>query len=337
MRAMVLRSFGKPLRLEEMPVPHLGSDQVLVKVYSCGVCHSDVKLANGWLPPERLPSLPHVLGHEIAGTIEDLGQAVTSLKKGTKVVVYFYVGCGTCEHCRTGKQQLCENMVSQIGFTSHGGYAEFVAVPAANVIQVPDTVDFPEAAIAADAIATSLEAVKRTGGVGLCQRVAVVGLGGLGIHAAQIARLSGAWVTGIESVQPKLEQARKLGIGECFLTTELGTNHFKQFHAVIDTVGSESSIGLARQLVKAEGTIVVLGYSSQSSAIIPTPELVRRQICVKGSRGCSKQSVVEALDLIARRAITPVIGKEYPLHEANLALEDLHAGRVTGRAVLRIC
>ncbi|MGE5542801.1 MAG: alcohol dehydrogenase catalytic domain-containing protein, partial [Bacillota bacterium] len=163
MKAAVLHEFGKPPVIENIPVRPPGHGEVLVEVHSCGVCYSDVKLSRALLPKDRLPALPHVLGHEIAGVIEEVGPGVRSLKKGTRVGVHFYVPCGLCFQCRIGHEPLCENLVDQIGFTCNGGYAEYVTVPERNCVPLPGSVGFDEAGIAADAIATTVEVVKRTG------------------------------------------------------------------------------------------------------------------------------------------------------------------------------
>lgn len=336
MKAMILRAFKEPLVLEEIPTPDLEEHQVRVKVYACGVCRSDLKIAKGDLPPERLPKLPHILGHEIAGIIDEVGNAVKNIKVGTRVVVYPYIGCSLCENCLKGKEELCESMIAQIGFNCNGGYAEFVVVPSSHVIPIPNEVDYMEAAIVPDAIATSLEAVKYTSNITIGHRVAIIGLGGLGIHIAQIAKLCGAYTIGIDAYEDKINIALKLGIDEGFTIEQTDRICKNGFHVVIDTVGTESSFNLARKLVKTDGTITLIGYTKQSNITIPTAELVRKNLSIKGSRGCSRKSVIEALELLRIKALKPIIGKIFHLQEANEALEELERGRVSGRALLKV-
>ncbi|NPV69951.1 MAG: alcohol dehydrogenase catalytic domain-containing protein [Firmicutes bacterium] len=336
MKAAVMHEFGKPLVVEDVPVRPPAGNEVLVRVHSCGVCYSDVKLFKGLLPRERLPALPHILGHEIAGVVEGVGPLVRGVEPGTRVGVHFYATCGRCSQCRTGHEPLCENLINQIGFTCNGGYAEYVTVPGRNVVPLPGNVGFDEAGIAADAIATSVEAVKRTAHVGLADRVAIIGAGGLGIHAVQVARLVGAWVLAVDVSAAKLEQAAELGAHECRLHSDMGDCGAKLFDVVIDAVGRQDTVKTSLRLVRPGGRIIMLGYASDVSFSIPTPEIVHHQITVSGSRASSMQSYVEAITLLERGQLTPLISRRYPLEQATRALEDLSSGAVSGRAVLDI-
>src|SRR5713101_1903334 len=211
MKAAVLHSFKTPLSLEEVARPEAGADEVLIKVEVCGVCHSDLHVADGdWSQLAGIVKRPLILGHEVVGTIVEAGSAVHGVKVGDRVgVPWIHWTCGKCEFCREGNENLCVRQ--QItGVTEDGGYAEFVKAPASHTLKIPDGVSSAEAAPLFCAGVTVCRALKQAKVVS-GQRLAVFGVGGLGHLAVQIGREMGAEVTAIDITEEKLALAKSLG------------------------------------------------------------------------------------------------------------------------------
>src|SRR3989304_10402228 len=143
MKASVMTEFNAPLRVVEVPQPQIGPNDVLLKVNVCGVCYSDVKIWSGRSPLK--PSLPHILGHEIAGTVAKTGANVTSFDEGDRAIVYLYDTCDKCAACKTGRDNHCVSMGPLVGFNRAGGFAEYLSVPSKNVFKIPSGLGFGQA------------------------------------------------------------------------------------------------------------------------------------------------------------------------------------------------
>jgi propanol-preferring alcohol dehydrogenase len=339
MKAMVLRAFGAPLVAEEVPVPEIGEDDALVKVKACGVCHTDLKIIAGKIAQTKPP--PLIPGHEVAGEVVRVGDRVAQVKPGDRVSVNFYLTCGQCRYCRTGSETLCLNLKGQLGRSVHGGYAEYIAVPAENCLRLPEEIPFAHGAVLADAVATSLHAVRVQAGVRLGDAVGVIGIGGVGIHVLQMARLSGARVLAMDIKERSLALAREYGAEEALnigggdppaealrFTAGLGLD------AIVDTVGSDRTIALALSLLAHRGRLVLLGYDPVKPFSANALQLVLKEQAILGSRAATKLELAEAIQLVHARRITPVVTESHPLGEANQVLESLRAGRIVCRAVL---
>ena len=196
MKALVLHEYNEELRLENVADPTLGPLDILLRVKACGVCGTDLKILSGKIPPP-IVTLPHTPGHEIAGEVAEIGSAVRSVTVGERGLVYFYVGCKDCEMCRTGRENICFS-IKRLGFELPGGFAEFVKLPAYNFCPVDEPISYPEMGILPDAVATSYHALKTMAGMKVGEDVMIMGVGGLGIHAVQIAKLMGAKVFAID-------------------------------------------------------------------------------------------------------------------------------------------
>ncbi|HSD99303.1 MAG TPA: alcohol dehydrogenase catalytic domain-containing protein, partial [Burkholderiales bacterium] len=151
MRAMVLEQFGAPLKLKDVPVPKIGPNEALVRVRVCGAGLTVVIMV---ATPGRIKSYPRIPGHEVAGEVVEAGSEVRTVRVGQRVTNHYYLTCGNCRYCRSGRETLCENFRGNVGSGCDGGYAEYVALPERNLVAVPDGVTDLEAAVAADAIAT---------------------------------------------------------------------------------------------------------------------------------------------------------------------------------------
>jgi len=207
MKALRLRQPGRPLGLQDVPLPPVGPADALVRVKVAGICHSDAHYRAGRSPAFPLPL---TLGHEVAGIIERVGDQVTGFRPGDRVCLHYLVTCGRCRFCLGGKEQFCPSG-AMIGKHRDGGYAEFIAIPAANLVALPEDVPFEHGAVLMCSSATALHALKKARIVP-GESVAVFGLGGLGISAVQLAKaLNAGQVFGVDLNPAKLELAESFG------------------------------------------------------------------------------------------------------------------------------
>ncbi len=336
MRAMVLHEFSKPLRLEERPVPEIKPDEVLIKVKACG---SGLTLR--WFRTGlRGGVLPRIIGHEVGGVVEKAGSVVTECKPGDRVTLSFYLFCGHCRFCVTGRETLCENLKGQVGFNIDGGYAEYMKVPSRNVVRIPDGVGFAEAGITADAIATPWHVAKERAKIKPNDNVLVIGAGGgVGIHMVQVARVFGARVIGVDVSDEKLAVAKQFGADEVInarnknmaeeikkLTDGRGVD------AAVDFVGMKDTLEGAFNSLAEAGTLVIVGAWPEAKIEI-NPRRVSEKV-ITGNRYATRQEIRESLELVRRGVVKPVILNTFPLEEANRAHELIDGMKLTGRAAL---
>jgi len=187
MKAVRMIQVGQPLQLQELPVPEIGDDDMLVRVRAAGICHSDVHYRAGRSPVRPLPM---TLGHEVAGVVERVGGQVTRVKVGDRVCLHYNITCGDCYYCSTGNEQFCGEVL-MLGHYTNGGYAEYIAVPARNVVALPDEIPFEQGATLMCASATAFHALRKSR-LKAGETAAVFGVGGLGMSAIQLARVFGA-------------------------------------------------------------------------------------------------------------------------------------------------
>ncbi|HEV2280899.1 MAG TPA: alcohol dehydrogenase catalytic domain-containing protein, partial [bacterium] len=230
MRAMAVTQYGAPLRPLDLPRPAPGPGQVLVRVLGCGVCRSDLKIADGAMPFSAVLPLPHVPGHEIAGEIVEFGPSEdggtpgagsavpgrTALRAGDRVVVYNYWGCRTCAHCQAGEENLCEHLRGWTGFTSPGGFQEYLVVPEDCVLLLPPNVPPEHGGPLSCALGTAYHAVVTQGAVRAGDSVAILGAGGVGLHAVQVVRAAGGRALAVDLQRHRLDAARVAGAAGAF-------------------------------------------------------------------------------------------------------------------------
>lgn len=341
MRGMAVTAYGDPLVEMEFPEPEVPPGHALLEVVTCGVCFSDVKTSRGHMPYSEALTLPHVPGHEIFGRVLETNPPGL-LEAGTLGTVFHYWPCGRCASCRRGDETLCSQLVAWVGFTHHGGFCERIAVPVDRLVAIPPSVDPVHAAPMSCALGTAYRSVVTRGGVRAGSRVAIVGLGGVGIHAAQIARASGGRAVGFDVHEPTLEAARSLGLdarrsdddeASADLLAETGG---EGVDIVVDTVGHEDTLGLALSLVRPGGRIVGVGYSPSSEVRVPTPRFVLDELDLVGSKYARRDDLERAVALVAQGLVTTVVGMVRPLDEVNQVVAALEAGEVVGRAVLDV-
>lgn len=339
MKAMLLKEYKKPLEPVEIEVPPLGPSEVLVRVRACGVCGTDVKIRDGQIPAP-IVTLPHVPGHEIAGEVAAVGEKVTEFQAGDRVVVYLYITCGECVHCRSGRENLCLNL-KRVGFEVRGGFAEYVVVPARQLLRISENVSYEEAAVLTDAVVVPYHAIRQQAKIQVGDTVLIVGIGGLGIHAVQIAKLAGARVIAADVVDEKLAMAEELGADHVInpltcdpvkevreLTDGIGVD------AVIENVGSPESLAWTLPATKNGGKLVLVGYAPGKPFLCNSMDMHYHEWEIIGSRLSTKQDLADVVQLLNRGLIKPWVTKTFPLTEVNEALEQLAQNAVFGRAVL---
>jgi propanol-preferring alcohol dehydrogenase len=339
MRALVLEQFDGPFIAKDVPTPAIAAHEALVRVSHVGVCGTDVKIRGNKM---GIGVIPLIMGHEIAGVVADAGSAVRGVAPGDRVVVSFYVTCGRCNFCRAGRDTLCAE-VRQHGFSLDGGFAEYVKTPGENLCKVPDQVPLEQACILGDAVATSYHAVTKRAHVRPGTTVAIVGAGGVGLHALQIARLAGASVIAIDVSEARLDLARALG-ADAVVDARGGPFHEavrrltggQGADVVIELVGSAATLPSSYQSVRRAGRLVFIGYSPQVPLAVMPHELVRHEIEIVGSRANTVQELEETMDLVAQGRIRPIVDRVMPLADVEHAFDALRHGRPLGRNVLAI-
>jgi propanol-preferring alcohol dehydrogenase len=352
MKAALLYENSKELSIEEVETPKLGSGEALIKVKACGICHTDLNIIDGIIKPLRYP---HILGHEIAGVIEDFKPAddkertlIENVFQETegRVLIYFYITCGHCNYCLKGESNLCLDF-RRIGFEEWGGYAEYVKVPIKNVIPLPKRLDF-NAAILVDAGATTYRALRKVKPLP-GSTIAIIGVGGLGGMAVQIAKMFGAQVLAIDVFDVKLAYAKRLGADYVLNFNEvysknvdevkrtlrtLGINN--SIDAIIDTVGNNNTLNFGMKLIGRGGRIVLLGYGKDKESLNILPiKVIYDEITIMGSRAASMWEVYEVIRLAERGHIILNVTNEYELELVNKAMSDLRSGRILGRAIIK--
>lgn len=336
MKAAILKQYLTPLVIEEVPRPNIRPNEILVRVKACGICGTDLKICAG---NKEWVRLPLIMGHEIAGEIVELGAEVRNLSVGARGVVHFFLTCGKCTFCREDREVLCDDPVGKIGFSVNGGMAEYVAAPAINFISIPDSVPFTSASIVCDAIATPYRALSKAA-IKPGEYVVVMGLGGLGIHGAQIAKSLGANVIGVDIDPAKLELATQLGIQRViradqngFLENVMKKADGKSISAIFETVSTPATVAVDLKLLGKTGKLILAGYTDAALNIVPLPLILKEQ-SIHGSIASSRQDVRAIISLIEKGDIKPVVNRKYALDEVNDAMNDLKNGKCIGRQVL---
>jgi propanol-preferring alcohol dehydrogenase len=336
MNAARLYKAGEPLLIESIPVPAPGPEEVLVEVAACGLCGTDIHLAvDGDIPVSRSPI---TLGHEAAGTVAAVGEAVLEYKAGDRVALFPSATCGRCRFCLAGRESLCEG--SQVyGMSRDGSLAQFVAAPAHTLVPVPDEVPFEIAAVVTDGVATPFHALRSRGALKAGETVAVVGCGGLGTHAIILARMMGAGfivaiVVHVDARVRALELGADLAIDP--LSDPKVGKVIRQHigHGVdlaLEFVGRADTVATALGTLDIGGRCVVVGVGMEKPVLPPLISFVGREHSVIGSFGMDKRDIADLLTLIARGRLDldQSVSARYSLAEINDALGRL-ASKETG-------
>lgn len=344
MKAIVVRQpgGGEVLSLEEVPDPVPGAKDVLIKVAACGVCFHDIVTRNGTL--KAGVKMPCILGHEIAGTVVAVGDAVRGFKPGDRVATaQRYHICGSCRYCRTGRETLCPDRKFLGDWGMVGGYAELVAVEDDNVAVVPDAVPLEQASIVACTIGTILNAIREVGRLQPGETALVTGAGGgLGMHAIQLARLAGAYVVAQTTSPEKAPMIREMG-AHAVVVSERGADFSAQVKketdgrgvdVAIDNVGSPLFEPTRRSL-GIGGRWLLIGQLTGQFVPFNPAQLFLKNVSMLSATSTTRKQLEDCLALVARGQIKPVVSRSLPLADAARAHEAVEAGKVLGRILLR--
>lgn len=333
MKSMVFQKPRTNLAIEDRPLPKPRAGEVLIRVRACGVCHGDLMVQEGVFPFARYPVVP---GHEIAGTVEDIGDGVDWLPAGTRVgLSALGSSCGHCPACLGADEFLCGSL-RFTGVTSDGGYQEFMVANAAYVVSLPENLDFVEAAPLMCAGLTVFSALRHAG-FEPGDRVAVVGLGGLGEMGVLYARAMGGRVAVISSTQEKEVDAQSLG-AELFIHAKRPdfaatlANWEGGADIILSTASSVESANAAITGLARNGTLVLLGAGPGDVTVNPMVLVMGRRR-IMGSPAGSRKDLHDALDFAAKHAVRPRVTR-FPLERATEALTAMHDRALRGRAVL---
>jgi alcohol dehydrogenase len=340
-KAMAVTAYGDPLEPVEVEEPQLAAGTALIEVLTCGVCFSDVKTARGKMPYSSDLKLPHVCGHEVCGRVLATDPPGI-VDEGTVVVCYHVWPCRICARCRAGEDNLCLRPRAWMGFRSPGGFQERVVVPVDRLSVVPANVDAVHAASMTCALGTGYRAVIGRGRVTPGTRVVVMGLGGVGIHALQVARAAGARSIGLDVSDRAIDAARELGLTAWdnrdpdVADRVLAESDGDGVDVVIDCVGHEETVARSEKIVRAGGRVVAVGYALGSDLRIPSTRFVLEEVELVGSRYVLMDELQQAIRLVADGKVQMVVDRVEPLSNANDIIESLEGGDIVGRAVLDV-
>lgn len=339
MQAALLHQFGPTLSVEEVPRPAPGPDDVLIEVEVCGVCHSDLHVAEGDQPALKAVTKPDLIpGHEVVGRVVERGANVTHLAIGDRVgVAWNYSTCGSCEPCREGLENLCRKAVIT-GVMVDGGYADYMVARASHALPIPDALTSEEAAPLFCAGLTAYRALRRAG-VQAGQKVAIFGVGGLGHLAVQIAHAWGAQVIALDLDPAKLALAKELGAAQ--VLNAGSADDIKALrkaggaHVVVVTSAAKAAYDTALKCLRPDGVLSVVGLPSEPLSF-PALTLVGIEARIVASSVGTRDDMRAVLQMAAEGRLR-CITETRPLAEVNAVFERMRSGQINGRMVLRCC
>ena len=338
MKALILKGPNEPFIFEDVPDPIPQNGEAVAKVLACGSGLTIQHVKAG----RTKVDFPIIIGHEITAEIVELRGDCGELKVGMPVTAYFYLTCGHCKWCKINRETLCDNFKGYIGRQINGGYAEYISLPAKNFIPIPLSINYKEnpieTGIISDAIATPLKVIKKAR-IGITDKVGVIGAGGgLGIHMLRMLNLYNVKTIAIETKQIKEKSCRDSGASE-FINPN--SNSKKEviedftnnsgLDVVIDFVSSKSSLETGTELLGSGGRLLTLGGSGEFFNI-DSGNMLLKEIEIIGSRYCSKQEVIDSLNLVSNGLITPLVTEKVSPYQANDLHERIEKGNVIGRA-----
>jgi D-arabinose 1-dehydrogenase-like Zn-dependent alcohol dehydrogenase len=324
-RAVLYDSFGGPLSVRHVADPSVPAGGVLVRVEATGVCRSDW---HGWQGHDAdITSLPHVPGHELAGTVAALGSGVARWSVGDRVTVPFVNACGACNVCVEGNGQVCPRQ-TQPGFTHWGSFAELVALHAAdvNLVAVPDGMSMATAASLGCRFATAFRALASVAAVRAGERVLVYGGGGVGLSAVQVAVALGATVAVVDPSPAAVELARSMG----------AVAVVEDPHVTVDAIGDPRVVETALSVLRPRGRHVQIGLLPAEQPSIPMGRVLSKELQILGSHGMAAHEYPAMLSLVAAGQLRPdlLVSRTVGLDAAGQALMDI--GRTPGITVVEI-
>jgi alcohol dehydrogenase len=342
MRAAYFEEFGQPLSIKNLPDPTPSNDGVVIKVQANGICRSDW---HGWMGHDGDVHLPHVPGHELAGIVEAVGKSVHNWKVGDRVTLPFACGCGVCDECASGNQQVC-NDYFQPGFTAWGSFAEYVAVRYAdtNLVRLPESINFIEAASLGCRFITSFRAVIFQGRVRPGEWMTVYGCGGIGLSAIMIANAIGAQVIGVDINEETLELAKSIGADVILnVREENPVEAVREItgggtHVSIDALGSSETCHNSVMSLRKRGRHVQIGVMAAESkeTALPMSWVMFNELELIGSHGMQAHAYGPMLEMIVSGKLNPakLINRTVTLEESLAVLETMGEAPPTGIVVI---
>ncbi|MEM0095049.1 MAG: zinc-binding dehydrogenase [Candidatus Bathyarchaeia archaeon] len=329
MRAARLHKIGEKLHLDNVPLPTLDCEDVLIDIKASGICHSDINYRNGVSPVGKLPI---TLGHEIAGVITEVGRKVHDVEKGDRVCVHYVLSCGGCRFCLMGKENLCERY-KMVGKDVDGGFAEYIKVPAKNIVKLPPSIPFEQGAIIGCAVSTAFHALRR-GKVKVGETVTIYGVGGVGVHAVQLAsKVFGAGkVIAVDISEEKLRIAKRVGADEIInAIEEKPSKRVKEItdgklsDVVLDFVGSKTTIEEAINCIGKGGRLLVVGISSERATVSPYKDIIGKEMEIIGVNDHLRSEMIQLIELVklGKINLSNSITHRVPLEEVNFGMEIL--------------
>ena len=343
MKAAVFEAFQGPVEVQIVDDPSPSRGGAVIRVMATGVCRSDW---HGWMGHDPDITLPHVPGHELAGVVEAVGDDVSRFSPGDRITVPFVCGCGVCEQCRSGNEQVCDRQ-TQPGFTHWGAYAALVAIDNAdlNLVHLPDDVSFVTAASLGCRFATSFRAIVAQGRVQAGDRVAVHGCGGVGLSAVMIAAAFGAEVIAVDVDDGALDMARTAGAAETINASQttsvieaLRELSAGGVHLSVDALGSNETCVNSIGGLRKRGRHVQVGLLAGDDyrPALPMELVIANELEIVGSHGMQAHAYGQMLELISVGTLRPdlLVGQTVDLETAAAALGDPEALRVAGVTVI---
>jgi propanol-preferring alcohol dehydrogenase len=336
MRAARYHGPGQPLRVEMVPVRPLKTGEALVRVKAAGICYTDLHFLSGVLD---LGIHPLTLGHEIAGQVADLSGAGHDLTVGDRVLVYYYATCGHCHWCRTDRANLCPRVVAEYGFTADGGYAEYVIVPAVNLVKVPSGLDLSQTATLGCSVTTAIHAARTIADLKVGETVVVYGVGGVGFGLIQFCKLAGARVIAVSRSTEKRARAVQLGADAAVDGSQDVGKEVRALtggegaDVVFELVGIEATMRHAVNALRRRGRLVFIGYS-KDPFIASSLQLVIGELIVTASVGNTFDELLQAVSLAAAGKVKAVVDRSVTLDQLPATLDALRRGEIIGRAVV---
>jgi S-(hydroxymethyl)glutathione dehydrogenase/alcohol dehydrogenase len=343
MKAAVLYEVRRPLRIEDLHMPTVGDDDVLIKVASCGVCHTDLKVIEG----RNRFTPPTILGHEVAGTVEQIGGRCVDFHMGDRVIIGMRYKCGRCRYCLSARENLCERRpappaLKKVDGTTVtrwnvGGFAEYVSVPGYMVFKIPDGIPMEEASVVGCRVTTAYNAVKHRARLEPGDSALVIGCGGIGLNTIQFLKCFGAYpIIAVDIVEEKLAAAKQFGathlvnaaqedpVKAVIRLTDGGVD--KSFEAIGNPKTSDQII----QATRPGGTATIIGGLGGGPFTISSGSFVTREITITGVSSRQANDVEEVFQMakLGRIELKSLITKSYRYDEINEALADLEHGKL---------
>ena len=347
MRAAVMEGIRQPLVVRTMPDPTPRADGALIRVEANGICRSDWHIWNGdWMWFGIQVQFPHVLGHEFCGVVEEVGRDVARVKKGDRMLVPFSQGDGTCEWCRGGHHNICDTPLTP-GVAYWGGYGRYVAVPFAdvNLVPLPDSVSFVDAASMGCRYMTSFHGIVDQAEVRAGEWVVVHGCGGVGLSAVQIATALGANVIAVDVSEEKLRWAKRLGaVAVVNAAADEPIEAIVQLtaggaHVSIDALGIAATCRNSVACLRKRGRHLQIGLTSsaeQGEIALPIDMIVLKEVRVIGSLGMQAPRFPAMLQMVEAGKLAPgkLVSKTVPLDEAGGVLASMDQFATVGVTVI---